>query len=256
MKKIYISLLSVTLLVITSVFFYSKAKDQSWVKPKIGNIKEVIYGLGKVKSVHKYEVKIGVTTKVEKIYVYEGAFIKKGSKLIKFEDTKIFLAPFDGTVTLLPFDEGETLFPQTIAVKIENLLDRYIEVSLEQEGALRVRSKQKAKVLFESLRGELFEGEVVSIYPKNDEFLARIEVNELPPNILPGMTADVSILVGEKKQALLIPLSTINNGKILRKRNQVKEKIQVKIGGIDETWAEVIEGDIKLEDELLIKRVK
>lgn len=55
-----------------------------------------------------------------------------------------------------------------------------------------------------------------SIYPKRGEFIAHIESENIPSNILPGMTADVVIEVGKKKDVILIPVKSITDGRVVR----------------------------------------
>ena len=96
-------------------------------------------------------------------------------------------------------------------------------------------------------------GYVHNIYPKSGEFLARIEVKSLKDSILPGMTADVVIRIGNKKNVLLIPVKSIVDGKVNRFRNKKKKKINVKIGHTDGEWAELTQGDIIMGDQVIIK---
>lgn len=237
-----------------SFFYYRYRSQYELVPPKRGSITEAIYGLGKVKPYNKYDVKLGVLNTVQKILVREGDLVKKGDLLIRFNEALRFFSPINGTVTFVGVDEAEAVAPQTIVLSVQDLSEKYVEVSLEQQGALRVRRGQKADVLFESLRGEKFEGHVKALFPKNDEFLAHIQVDGLKENVLPGMTADVSIQVGQHDQALLVPLSAVSSGKINIERNNKRIKIPVKIGGIDGLWAEIQEGDLKDEDLVVVRK--
>ena len=239
---------------IGAAWMYRGRGNYEFVHPKRGNITEAIYGLGKVKTYKKYDVKIGVMSTVEKIYAREGDVIKKGQPLIRFSESLMFHSPIDGTVTFLGVDVAEAVAPQMAIMSVKDLSDRYIEVSLEQQGALRVRKGQAADVIFESLRGEKLRGQVKALYPKNDEFLAHIEVDGLMENVLPGMTADVSITVGQHQDVLLVPVSSLVNGHITLLREGVKTKIPVKVGGVDGQWAEITEGDIKDNDKIMMKR--
>lgn len=252
-KKIWFLLLFI--LLVAGAFFLAEGlrNQYSFVSPKRGLIVEAIYGLGRVKTHRKYEVKIGVMSKIVNTYVDEGAKAKKGDKLVKFSDFETVTAPFDGTVTKLNFREPEMVFPNTIVLTLEDLRNRYIEVSLEQEGALRVRPGQDAKVLFESIRGFSYKGEVETVFPKEEEFLVHIEIPELTPNILPGMTADVTIDVARDENALLIPVESVSNGTALIRRDGKKLKVPVRIGSVDGNWAQVLDGDIRPGDEALVK---
>lgn len=228
-----------------------------FINPRRGEIVEAIYGLGKVKARRRFEVKIGILTDVQKVFVNEGDSVKKGAPLIQFSESGLFRAPFDGVITLVAAEEGETVVPQAPVVRLEDLSDKYVEVSLEQQGALRIQKGQRTQIVFESLRGEKLEGQVATIFSKNDEFLAHIEVTGgLQPNVLPGMTADVAISVAQHENALLVPVAAINNGQVIVLRGGKRLKVPLKIGAIDGQMAQVIEGDLTENDQVLIGKAK
>lgn len=258
MRSKFLLILSIIILLlsITSGGVYYYRKQFTYLSPKIGKIVEAIYSQGKVKTDKVFELKLGHMANIKRFYVSEGQKIDKNAPLLLTDSNVTFKAPFSGVITYLGPHANETIIPNTTLIKLENTLELYIEVSLEQKGALRVRPEQKAMIIFESLRGEKYQGFVHSIYSREDEFIAKIKVDNLRPNILPGMTADVAIIAGEKEKALLIPLSSILNGMVtLKRENEAKKvKIPVKIGTIDGSWAEVLEGDIKLSDQLLVKK--
>ena len=222
------------------------------VKPKRGDMVEAIYGLGKVKSNHRFDVKIGVMSTVDSLYVREGDFVKSGAKLISLESASLFRAPFDGTVTLISAYQGEIVTPQVSILRLEDLQDRYIELSLEQQGALRVKPGQLAKVSFESLSGKNLEGKVTALFSKEDEFLAHIQVENLDSSVLPGMTADVSVEVAKISNALLIPLKAIHHGTVVVHRKGRRQKVPIEVGHVDGTWAEVKDDSLTLDDEIVL----
>lgn len=255
MKKVYIALVIIVLIAVAigaRVFYFKK--NFELISPKKGDVVEAIYGLGRVESDQEFNVKIGVLSIVEKLYVKEGQSVKKGDRLISFEGRVLFKAPFDGTVTLVANKEREIVLPQFTVLTLKNLNQKYIEVSLEQDAALRVLPKQRAKLVFESQSQLKYEGYVKTIYPREGEFITRIEVEGLEKSILPGMTADVVIEVGKKKDVLLIPVKAISDGKVLRMRNKKREKVDVTTGNSDGMWVEVVSGDINLDDLIFIKR--
>ena len=254
-KYLILALVLGVITVVSSTFFISKRKFDL-LPVKQGDVSESIYGLGKVKSNHVYEVKIGFMTNVSKTFVKEGDEVSAGDKLISFSESSLFKAPFPGTITSMEVEQGEIALPQVVLLRLENLQDKYIEVSLEQEAALRVKKNQKATILFENLKTKKFEGSVKSLYPKQGEFLAHINVKDLPENTLPGMTADVVIEVGSKSNAILIPVRAISDGRVVRMRNDKKEKVEVKLGYTDGVWAEILDGDIKKDDQLVVKAKK
>src|SRR5581483_7912483 len=73
--------------------------------PKIGRMVESVYGIGTVTARHTYDLKLGVMDTLNKLYIDEGATVKKGAPLVSFMDNHLARAPFDGVVTSLPYKE-------------------------------------------------------------------------------------------------------------------------------------------------------
>jgi multidrug efflux pump subunit AcrA (membrane-fusion protein) len=258
LKKHYIGVLvSSLILVAIIILIISNARNSvDYVSPRHGPIVEAIYGLGKVKSDKFYEVKLAIIKSVKTVFVNEGDSVSKNDRLIEMDGGLVFYAPFDGTVTNIAYRESQPVFPQQTILRMEDITNKYIEVSLEQQAALRVKKNQKVTIVFESIRGEQISGTVSSIFPRDDEFLAHIAVQNLGENILPGMTADIAIEINRKENALLIPLSGISNGQIRILRDGKKLVIPVKVGGVDGNWAEVTEGDLLMTDQVLVRKAK
>jgi macrolide-specific efflux system membrane fusion protein len=252
-KWVWAALATVAIAIVVAIVFMVVRKPVDYVNPRYGPIVEAIYGLGKVKTDRVFEVKLGITKTIEELYVSEGDIVKKDSPLVRFEGGLLFRAPFAGTITNIAFNENQYVFPQQAVVRLEDLSTKYIEVSLEQQGALRVKPGQSVRVVFESIRGEVLTGKVSAIFSRNEEFLAHIEV-PLADNILPGMTADVAIEVDRKDKVLLVPLSGISDGRVKVRRDGKTRNIKLKIGSIDGNWAEVVEGDITVEDQIIVSR--
>ncbi|MGZ3689510.1 MAG: efflux RND transporter periplasmic adaptor subunit, partial [Bdellovibrionota bacterium] len=184
----------------------------------------------------------------------EGDAVRKGERLVNL-DGNVYRAPFSGVVNYLPFKSGENIFVQLPVLVLTDLSHRYIVVSLEQQGAIRVRAGQKVKLSFDSMRQQNYEGIVESVYSYSTSFLARINVSSLPAEILPEMTADVAIVVREATRALVIPVNAIENGVVWRKRGaMIPEKTEIKLGIVDGAFAELVSGDIQEGDRLLIRK--
>lgn len=223
------------------------------LKPTRGPIVEAVYGLGTVTARRQFSHKLAVAETLTKAHVAEGEAVKSGQMLVQFSGGTSVKAPFAGIVTAFPFHEGENVFPQVSIVTIEDLTDRYIKVSLEQQSAMRVRVGQKARISFEMIRGEHFSGEVTHVYPSEGRFYIHVASDAIPPSILPGMTGDIAIEIGRRDNALLIPVLGISAGKVLVKRDGKRMKIDVKVGNIDSQFAEVVGGELQQDDEILVR---
>lgn len=253
MRKIKYTVILILVLVAGGSIYYFNKKDQNYVHPVKGGITESIYGLGKVKTHKRYEVVLGVLSTVQKLFIDEGYSVKKGDPLIQFE-SGIVRAPFSGTITLVKFRDGETALPQIPIIRLEDLSHRYIELSLEQQAALRIRPGQKARISFEYLRSKVIHGKVATVFSREDEFIAHIQVPHLSESVLPGMTADVAVEVGAIKDAILVPVRAISNGMISVRRNGKWKKERVNIGHVDGMNVEIIGNNLRTSDEVLIKK--
>jgi multidrug efflux pump subunit AcrA (membrane-fusion protein) len=223
-------------------------------KVRRGDIIEAVYGLGTVTANQSYQVKLGVTGTITGLFVAEGDRVERGKTLVTIDQGAFFAAPFSGTVTSVPYKLGETVYAQAPIVTLINLKDRYIVVSLEQESALRVHAGQNARISFETLRGQTYQGKVRAIYPdpQNSQFFVRIDVPNLPESILPGMTSDVAIEIAQRAGALLVPVSAVQSGRVIVRNGHLKKKLQIEIGAIDGRWAEVTGGDLHEGDDVIL----
>src|SRR4051812_30531659 len=76
-----------------------------------GDIIEGVYGIGTVMANRSFQLQIGVTSVIEKMFVKEGDHVKKGQPLMVI-DTITSRAPFDGVITSLPYKVGELVYMQ------------------------------------------------------------------------------------------------------------------------------------------------
>ncbi len=254
MKNKWLLISSGLIFVIVTLYLaYSKFNQFVEIHPERGNISEAVYGLGKVKSQKRFEVIVGIISTVTKRFVNEGDLVEKGRPLVEVNGQTVFRAPFKGTITFANLYAGETAIPNSPIIRLEDLENKYIELSLEQQSALRVKLGQTVQVSFESLRGKNLLGKVSALFPRQDEFIVHIQVDSLDANILPGMTADVMIEIGSIKNAIVLPLTAVKNGMIVVKRNGHWEKIKVEVGQIDGLFAEIKDPALTEQDSVRIK---
>ncbi len=253
--KVLSSLILVILFVAGGFIVYAKRSQADGLSEPIqkGSIIESVYGIGTVTATRSFQLKLGVTGTIRKLYVKEGDQVRREQRLVDL-DGVLFTAPFDGTITLLPFKVGETVFPQAVILSLVDLQDRYLLVTLEQQAALRVRRGQKAKLSFDSMREESYDGLVEAIYSNENNFFVRIGIANLPAQILPGMTADVAIGIAEHRDVFIVPVAAIDSGKVYVKRGLAgTATVVVKTGIVDGAMAEIVSGDLREGERLIIR---
>lgn len=254
-NKIVLAVPVILLIGGTAVFFINQKLRAGYelIPVQRGPIVESVYGVGTVTARHIFQYKLGVHSTVRRLFVQLGDTVKSGEPLMDLQDTAMVRAPFAGVVTGLNVNLGETALAQAPLVVVTDLKDRYVSVALEQQGAIRVNTSQKAVLSFEMVRGQKFDGVIRSIFPGDGQFTVQIEVPNLPPEILPGMTADVGIQISKRDDTMLVPVSAITAGQILVERAGKREKIQVKVGIIDGEKAEILSDNLHVGDRVLVK---
>jgi macrolide-specific efflux system membrane fusion protein len=241
------------ILLMTSLGLISCQQKQV-LRPVTGPITESVYAIGLIKSDRTYDLKMAVASSVEKYFVREGDLVTKKQKLLLIDSGAIFYAPYEGVITHLPYSIGETIAPSQSLLTMADLKKLYLEASLEQQGALKIKKGQVVQVSFESFRKSVYQGVVKTILPRNQEFVVQVDVENLPENILPGMNADLSIEILRKEKAILIPQKAISNGHLLIKKNGKVEKVKVVVGVTDAEFAEVLEPVLSPSDEMILPK--
>lgn len=220
--------------------------------PIRGNIVEAVYGLGTVDTDEKFIAKSAIINSVKEFYVTAGEDVLKGQKLFRTDQQIIIRSPYPGRVSHISVSVEENLFPQTVILTVFNLKKLYLTVSLEQQAIMRIHSNLNAEVSFEFFRNKKIQGKITTIYPSEDQFIAKVELAQWPSGILPGMTADVAIEIDQKKDVILVPSRAIVNGHLIIKRDGKKIKLPVNIGLVDLEQAEIISPELKLTDEVIL----
>lgn len=220
-----------------------------------GDIVETVYGIGTVTARRSFQLRLGVTGTIRTLPVKEGDAVERGQTLVTIDNDTAFTAPFAGTVTYIPVKVGETVFAQAVIMSLVDLKDRYVVVTLDQRGAVRVHDGRKASLSFDSMRTAAYSGVVQAVYSNEGAFLVRIGVAGLPPEVLPGMTADVAISIGSPKRALLVPVAALGNGHVKVARGRGTALAAVQTGLVDGEMAEVTGGDLKEGDRVYLGKV-
>lgn len=254
MKKILI--ITLTLILILGFFFLFRNKPVETIHPLIGPITESVYAISTVRAERTFVLKLGVISSVAKYFVKEGDWVKENDKLLQVEEGNFFTSPHAGIVTERPFGIKETIAPQAPIIKVVDLSQLYLEASIEQQGALRISKGMKVIISFEDFRNKNFNGVVRSVLPRDQDFLLQIDSPDLPKNILPGMSADLSIEIATKENAVTIPARAISNGFIVLERNGKKEKSKVEIGISDSVNAEILAPALTENDNILLPKAK
>ncbi len=136
-------------------------------------------------------------------------------------------APMAGTITRLIVEEGEIItsgrssFSRGEAImRIADLDQMIVRTQINQVEIGKIKVDQRAEITVDSYPGRVFPGRVSEISPSATQrgpgnqssvitFEVDVEVIGSPPELLPGMSADVDIIVFEASDILQIPIPSV-----------------------------------------------
>jgi len=137
-----------------------------------------------------------------------------------------FKSPIDGTVTQLNVERGEIVMvgtmnnPGTVVLSIADLSRMKVEADVDETDVASVRLGQIATVKVDALPDTTLAGRVFEIAnsPKVSElgtqeqqtnFVVDVMIDNPPPTLRPGMTADVEIKTATKEGVLHVPIQAV-----------------------------------------------
>ena len=156
----------------------------------------------------------------------------------RYEWTTV-IAPMAGTITRLTVEAGEIItsgrsaFSRGDAImRIADLDQMIVRTQINQVEIGKIQEDQRAEISVDSYPGQVFPGRVSEISPsatprgpQNQSsvitFEVDVEVIGSPPELLPGMSADVDIIVFEESDILQLPIPTVLSPKVFTVKAKV-----------------------------------
>lgn len=175
-------------------------------------------------------------------------------------NTLSIIAPFDGEVLYVSSRPGDVVNTSTLAINVADVNHLYVETQVDEADIANVKLGDPALITLDALPGAEFNGAVSAINPVGQavsglvKYTVRIDLDQLSDDaFLPlGATANVSLLVGDSKSMLAVPIVAIQNDStgeflwVVREDGKV-ERIPVSggaiVGDMVVVNGEIVEGD-------------
>ncbi|NMC46633.1 MAG: efflux RND transporter periplasmic adaptor subunit [Chloroflexi bacterium] len=134
------------------------------------------------------------------------------------------IAPFDGVITDISANAGESVTSGETAVQLDNLNNLVIEVSVSEVDVNDIEIGQPVNITFDAIPNKEYQGMVTGISQAGDdssgivEFKVSITVTNPDDEIKPRFTAVASIIVQEIENAVLVPnlaIQSLNGNSIV-----------------------------------------
>lgn len=131
----------------------------------------------------------------------------------------IIKSPIDGIVISRNINVGQTVaasFQAPVLFKIANDLSKMqVECSVDEADIGKIKEGQKARFTVDAFPEETFSGKVTQVRYSPEivqnvvTYTTIVEVDNPEMKLRPGMTATVSVVIGEAKNALMVPNSAL-----------------------------------------------
>ncbi|MFC1714434.1 HlyD family efflux transporter periplasmic adaptor subunit, partial [Candidatus Poribacteria bacterium] len=158
------------------------------------------------------------------------------------------IAPMSGRVVQCRIEEGEIITSGRSAwsqgppvMVIADLSKMVVKTYVFEYDIGKVEVGQKAEIEINAYQDEIFEGRVDEISPSGQsmdniiKFEVVVRVTEIKPGkpLLPGMTADVDIIVDARDNVLQLPLEAVDPRDTIKIRTDIKKERASKLKGQD-----------------------
>lgn len=192
-------------------------------------------------------------TSIREIYVENGQAVKAGDKLMLLDNGEVLRAGLDGVVTEMRFDTTDWLWNNVQLIQISDLTNLKVSLSVDEYDVRNVTAGQKCIVTIIPL-GLDFETTIAHVDRVSSStgqvayYTASAELT-VPSNVLPGMTASVTIPSGTAEDVLLLDMAALafdedKQPYVLRRHREGDEYVRVPVttGLSDGMKVEILSG--------------
>jgi HlyD family secretion protein len=175
-------------------------------------------------------------------------------------------APIDGQITEVNIMVGDDVSPNKTAFRIDDLSRLVIDVDLTEVDINRISLGQPVEITFDAVSNKKYQGSVYEVGQVGTEsgnavnFVVKIEMIDPDQMVRPGMTAAVNIQTQKVDNVLMVPNRAIrykdNKRLVYVLQNKQQVGVPVEIGASSDTYSEVVSGDLKEGDLLILNPIE
>ena len=183
------------------------------------------------------------------------------------------VSPVDGTVISRAVDVGQTVAASfntpTLFEVAKDLTQMQIETSVSEADIGKIKVGQKVQYTLDGYQDKIFNGEVVQIRLASTTtnnvvtYTVIVSVDNTEGFAIPGMSANVSIIVGEVKDVFCVMNQALKftpetNTQKYEKQGiwildkGIPKRIEIELGLFDDNKTQIISDELKLGDKVII----
>lgn len=295
-KKLWFLMAGLIIIAVGSFWFWrtknkSKKMESDTVETAaLGAIERTVDATGEVTPLNRVEIKPPISGRLEELIASEGAHVKKGDILAwmsssdraaildaaraggpaevrRWEDTykpTPIIAPLSGVIILREVVVGQTVDASTVLFAMSDRL--IVKAQVDEADIGRVKLGLPARVVLDAYPDRVIQARVFQILFEGKNvsnvitYGVKIEPAVVPPFFRSQMTANVTLILEHKENALLIPSKAVHQsreGNFVRLQNAdgTTEKKTVITGLDNGDKTEIVQG-LSAGDNVIISKTK
>lgn len=134
------------------------------------------------------------------------------------------ISPIDGNVIEVTREIGERVrgsdFNEDVVMTLAALHAMEVKIEVGEHEVVKLKLGQKSQVKLDAFEGQTFDGTVIEIAQKalirnpgteqeTTSFPVKVALDAKPDNVLPGMSAEVSITADQRDSAISVPVQAV-----------------------------------------------
>lgn len=170
--------------------------------------------------------------------------------------------PFAGTITDIMNKPGDQVTPGAVAFRLDDRSRLFVDTQVSEVDINRIMAGQEVILTFDAILGKEYHGVVIEVALVGMEdqgvvdFTVEVELTDADEDVMPGMTAAVNVVVNRMEDVLLVPnraVRVIEGERVVYVFHEgMLEPLEITLGANSETMSEVLEGDLKVGDEIVL----
>lgn len=221
---------------------------------KRDNVKSTCEVLGTIMAVKTAQVFPETMGRITQILVKEGTYVTKDNHLmamrnetIGFEYEEGFIrSPINGNIAKIMVDVGSMVTPQAPVAVVMDYSRVNVAFNVAEANMGCIGKNDKVAVMVDAMPGESFTGTVTELTPVVDPMTrtlgVKASINNAKKMLRPGMTARITINLGEKNNVIVVPRDALLDGYLFVVTDSTAERRNVMPGLIGDKYAEIVSG--------------
>ncbi len=237
-KSLKIIIVAVVIVIVGVIGVISKKKSSAgpkkgtWVEATKGELRVLYQEVGELEPKVKVDVKSNVTGRVVKLLVTAGDLVKKGQLLAVVQPGQTAAerylpyevrATMEGTVIKRNIEIGDSVVSGlaefgagTVLMTIGDLSRMVVKLEVNEVDIPKLSLRQEADIHLDAFPDNTFKGAITFLSPLaefNDQkvkiFKTKVEVAQADPQLRPGMTARIEIVLARRADVIKAPIEAI-----------------------------------------------